>query len=331
MLEPSRVPLLVLAHLGLTLGAVGCTKEEPPAASPDRAAAASAASASNGGGSASATASASASAPVVIATPAASAKLAEGECRSDEDCEGHEQCTHLAGPSGPIGRCEHRKGYFKGRPLIVDGLAQLAAADCAGAAPTDPRAAELIAAAAEEHASIGAFARTISELLALGAPSWLLAETQEALGDEIRHTEMTLRRLFETTGIRAQLGPLAAATAPLRTGEDGERALFRDVLRGGAIGETLAAADAEAHAAASAEEADDDAQSFHLAIMDDESRHAALAVRTLGWMLARRPSLADALDQERAAFEASAPPAHRELLAPIFELLSRPAALALPS
>jgi hypothetical protein len=148
-------------------------------------------------------------------------------------------------------------------------------------APSDDEIATLRQAAREEHASIAAFARTIAELMALGAPTWLLAETQRAMGDEIRHTERTLELLERLTGERPELGPLPAAVAPLaRSTEE----FFRDVLRGGAIGETLAAEDAERRRLATN---DPELRAYYDMIVIDEARHAALAVKTLRWLTSR--------------------------------------------
>ena len=58
--------------------------------------------------------------------------------------------------------------------------------------PEGAWAARFARMAVEEHASIAAFARTICQLMALGAPARLLADTQRALGDEIEHATSCL-------------------------------------------------------------------------------------------------------------------------------------------
>jgi hypothetical protein len=188
----------------------------------------------------------------------------------------------------------------------VDGESRIATLDAS-------RGGALERAACEEHASIAAFARTICELMALGAPLWLLRETQQALADEIRHTEMTLAKV---SGEPSALGPLPEASAPLsREASD----LFRDVFRGGAVGETLAAAQAERERDDSS---DPEMRAFHDVILRDEARHAALAFKTLRWLLTAERSLERTRDEEIARFMDHASLEERTLVSPLFEVLS---------
>jgi hypothetical protein len=228
------------------------------------------------------------------------------------------------GPDGPIGRCETRG--LLGRPLFVDGSPQVA--DCHFNGRVYSRLAdaesksvieELLTSAREEHASIAAFARTISELMALGAPSWLLSQTQEALADEIHHTELTLDLIERLTGARPVLGRLAAAVAPLRSGEHAAAELLRDVFRGGAVGETLAAARAER---LRIESTQPEYRVFYDVLVLDESRHAALAFQTIGWLLTENPSLARVLDEELLRFRAQYSGEERKLVEPLLHLLT---------
>jgi hypothetical protein len=199
-------------------------------------------------------------------------------CRTTKDCKGPRQVCSV--PTGrKIGSCQTIQ-VIRGRPLVVAGRDHFADYTRPHE-PGDDDIATLRQAAREEHASIAAFARTIAELMALGAPTWLLAETQRAMGDEIRHTERTLDLLEQRTGARPELGPLPAAVAPLaRSTEE----FFRDVLRGGAIGETLAAEDAERRRLATT---DAELRAYYDMIVIDEARHAALAVKTLRWLTNR--------------------------------------------
>jgi len=262
-----RVVMLVLANLGL-----GCGKDAaPPPVDPPLVV---------GTGSASGTPVATATA--TIASPTTSA-LPVGRCKTNADCANNEYCND--------GVCEHRP--TRGRPLVVDGIAHVA-----------PHSAvhDLLDAAHEEHASIAAFARTIAELMALGAPTWLLRETQEALADEIRHTEVSLALVEKLTSKKHVIAALPAATAPLaRSTED----FFRDVLRGGAIGETLAAAKAHEQKDATG---DDELRAFYEMIVVDESRHAALAFKTLRWLMAEQPELARVFAEEQDAAPAELGP-----------------------
>ena len=219
------------------------------------------------------------------------------DCTGPADCTGGENTWCMKIGDAGTGKCYPQPR--EGRPLTVDGEIHVAPFDRAVDATRLHRAAQ------DEHASIAAFARTVAELMALGAPTWLLAETQTAMGDEIRHTERTLAALEELTGERPVLGRLEAATRPLaRSVED----FFRDVLRGGAVGETLAAAAADRRHAEHPNALDE--MIFH-----DESRHAALAFKTLRWLVEQKPDLRRLVAEERDALDLET----RTLVSPLFE------------
>lgn len=243
---------------------------------------------------------------------------AHRDCASSKDCDDGRNTWCMKVGDASTGKCypEPREG----RPLAIDGTVHVAPfVPRAGAkgAPAGGELARLRAAAQDEHASIAAFARTIAELMALGAPLWLLAETREALGDEIRHTERTLAVLERLTGERPTLGRLEAATRPVaRSVEE----LFRDVLRGGAVGETLAATTAELRRSRGTYDVACDEALAELAELDemivvDESRHAALAFKTLRWLSEQAPHLRAIVDEEWRDLDPSA----QTLLAPLFE------------
>lgn len=288
-----RISLLVLAHLGL---AVACA--DKPATTPETAKPLEIPPMPS--------ASATPPKPVPTAPPSATVSTPSTPVGDDDDdpamvpttgkvCRSQADC--------PSGRCDITPGkkagqcrsyIIRGRPLLVDGSAFVADYQRpVSVGVTTEEALRLREAAREEHASIAAFARTIAELMALGAPTWLLEETAGALGDEIAHTERSLAMIEKLTGERLVIGPLDAAVAPLRRPIE---ELFRDVLRGGAIGETLAAAEAETRRLATN---DDDLRAFYETIVSDESRHAALAIKTLRWLLTQEPSLRVILDEGR--------------------------------
>jgi hypothetical protein len=262
----TRVTLLILAHLGL----VACTKDgTPPADDP--------------------------SGRTNVPTGANTGEAPPGDppdksCKTNEECGGGWMYCQKEDPNKD-GKCAKRPSL--GRPLVIDGAPHVA---------PHPALHELLDAAHEEHASIAAFARTIAELMALGAPLWLIRETQDALADEIRHTEVSLSLVSRLTGQTHVIAPLPAATAPLaRSTEE----FFRDVFRGGAVGETLAAA----RAATQKETAtDDELRAFYEMIVVDESRHAALAFKTLRWLMAREPDLARVFAEEQDAAPAELGP-----------------------
>jgi hypothetical protein len=200
--------------------------------------------------------------------------------------------------------------------LVVDGVAHVA--PFVGTLSSE-EGEELTRAAREEHASIAAFARTISELMALGAPTWLLFETQIALGDEIRHTELTLDAIARLTGERLVLGALPAAAFPLRSGPAAAAELLRDVFRGGAVGETMAAAQAERQRDGATNE---ELRALYDTICVDEAKHAALAFKTLRWLVGERPELAVVLDEERARLANQGSFEERTLVSPMLAFLA---------
>ena len=163
-----------------------------------------------------------------------------------------------------------------GRPLVVDGAARSAQAVGLGASRSK-LIDELTRAALDEHASIATFARTICELMALGAPLSLLEATQQAMGDEIRHAAMTFEQIERLGGGHWRASVLPEAVSPMRRSVAELRA---DVQRG-AEGE---AANVEI-ARRQADETDDPSlRAFYSAIADDEERHAALATETVRWL-----------------------------------------------
>jgi hypothetical protein len=262
--------------------------------------------------------------------------LTGGECRSDADCGKGLYCWRNftgAGFTKDPGHCNPGRPIYEGRPLVVDGEPRVARRETGSAwRGPDERwaatalqldvelrcrlAAELRAAAFEEHASVAAFARAICELVALGAPSWLVGATSEALADEVRHAEATFTWYAAVSGDALAPGALAEATAPLRSGEGAREALLRDVFRGGCVGETLAAC----RAAERAQDAPGGLSAFYTQIAEDEARHAALAFRTALW-LRDEGSLAGVLDDEMARFHAAATPDERATMAPLLATL----------
>ena len=305
---------LILAHLGLALG---CKRTEPipepvatsiPTATTAATATVSATATASATPSAIVSASASASTKPVVTVPitvTAGTKLPPGRCFTNTDCAGGFQSCGPSGVTGEPGYCRSLH-VQRGRALVVDGASRVAALS------ESRMGAVLERAACDEHASIAAFARTICELMALGAPIWLLHETQQALADEIRHTEMTLAML---AGESSTLGPLPEASAPLK--RDASE-LFRDVFRGGAVGETLATAQAERDRD---EASDPQVRAFFDTIFRDEARHAALAFKTLRWLISEHPLLERVRDEEIARFVDHASFEERSLVTPLFSSL----------
>ncbi len=134
-------------------------------------------------------------------------------------------------------------------------------------------------AALMEHASVAAFARFALHLLSLGAPAWILDETQQALRDEIEHARVCFALASSYAG--KPLGP-----TPLSL--DGAfdtvtpKQIILMLVKEACIGETLAAIEAgEASRQASVPEL---AQALSK-ISEEEARHAQLGWKSLVWAL----------------------------------------------
>lgn len=311
MSNPTLVHSMVLAHL-VVLGSA-CSKQEPPATP---------------------------TAPA-IAPPQGSvggARLGE-PCRSDEECGKNLYCElNFNGAEflDEPGSCVDSPPIYEGRPLVAFGAVHLAEAEHdrrwhrepldlreAVSMPASERAAwaaRLTSAALEEHASVAAFARTLCELLALGAPLWLVEATQRALADELRHAEDAFAWAEAFADRPTRPGRLPAATSPFEREEESRVALLREIFRGGCVGETLAAE----RALRDSEKTQIAELRAHFArIAGDEARHAALALRTVEWLAAEHEVCRQALAEEVARFEATAPDVVRAIVAPLLAFESR--------
>ena len=117
----------------------------------------------------------------------------------------------------------------------------------------------------------------------LGAPPELLVATHRAALDEVEHARLCFSLASAYRGIPSSPGPLTLPEAAGSSQADAAEALLRE----GCVGETLAAVDAATRLA----QARDPAVRAALeVVVRDESEHAALAWRTLRWMLAADPS-----------------------------------------
>jgi len=130
-----------------------------------------------------------------------------------------------------------------------------------------------------EHASIAAFARFVLELLGLGAPPELVLAAQAAMGDETSHARDAFGLASAYAG-RA-LGPGLLDVGGAMTARSPVE-LVRTTILEGCIGETVAAVEAtEALAYAT----DPAVREVLIRVAADETRHAELAWRFLGWVL----------------------------------------------
>jgi hypothetical protein len=275
--------------------------------------------------------------PEATPTPTATTTPAEPKrCAGPADCPPRFECVrpfdgHRFMP-GP-GSCLPPGPRPGGRPLLVHGTARVSprartrawldgSRDALGLAERDAVAlAErdaLAKAAFDEHASVAAFARTICQLLALGAPAALVLRTQQALADEIRHAEQTFAWVSRLEAEPVGPGPLPEAAAPIDASPE---AFLRDVFRGGCIGETLAAYEADARSRALAARHAELA-AFYARIAADEAAHAALAYDTAAWLLTTFPELRSMLEEERADLLGRASAEEASLLGPLLAVLS---------
>lgn len=215
------------------------------------------------------------------------------------------------------------EGCSIGRPLLAEG----GAARRAPAAPRDDWSAALedvdtqdlapelraalaarwAAVAALEHASIASFARFSLELLALGAPSSLLAEAQQAAADEIEHARIAYALASAYAGRPVGPGPLDVSGVAARCDRT---AMLVGLAEEACVGETLGVAEARVLAATVEAPA---LRRLFARIADDEERHAALAWKTLRWGLEGagddvRAAVAAAFDRAIAAASRVASP-----------------------
>ncbi|MCA9690239.1 MAG: ferritin-like domain-containing protein [Myxococcales bacterium] len=225
-------------------------------------------------------------------------------CTVDADC-GEEPCYEnspqivpwLCWPSQGVWACQAPEWCQGdcGRPLLVDEQARVAelrercdwsfgpvAATGLDAARDEALARHWTTIAQLEHASVASFARFSLQLMALGAPPALLAETRRAMADELVHARLAFGLAQRHLG--AAVGPGPLAIAGLLSGQVTRAAILEALVREACVGETLAAAEA-AHARQLAR---DPAVRRALAqIHEDEARHAQLGWRALAWILER--------------------------------------------
>ena len=200
--------------------------------------------------------------------------------------------------------CDCGGGSGCGRPLTIDDRSRLAptvergdwlhaARIQASALPAELR--ERLAAwwslvGALEHASVASFSRFSLQLMSLGAPAELLAEAQQAALDELEHAQLAYGLASAYRGHPVGPGALSLQGLELAT-EPGE--VLRLLIEEACVGELLGTAEAEAAAEYAR---DEQVCAVYLRIAADERRHAALAWRSLQWLLAQYPTL-----RERAA------------------------------
>ncbi len=193
----------------------------------------------------------------------------------------------LRGPEGPVTAAPARRD---------DWIAPEGAVDARALAPAlrEALAAHWDREAAFEHASVAAFARASLALLAVGAPSSLVAATHAAAIDEVEHARLAYSLASAHGGAGRGPGPLPAIAFPSAPSLPD---LAEETLLDGCAGEAVEALALREAAAA----AEDPAMRAALErIAGDEERHAELAFRTVAWALGAgraevAPRLAEAI------------------------------------
>jgi len=221
-------------------------------------------------------------------------RTALDECRTAEDCPGDTFDIQCAVDYDSDRFACVSSNCAIGRPLLVNGRARATQAiarddwrvvevspDTEGLSPEviEALASRWQEVAAMEHASVASFARFTLQLMALGAPADLLAETQQAATDEIGHARVAYSIASAYAG--RPLGPDALDLADVSIETD-RAAVLRGLIEEACVGEAIGVAEALAFADA----ATDPAIAAVLSrIAEEEERHAALAWRALHWML----------------------------------------------
>lgn len=160
-----------------------------------------------------------------------------------------------------------------GSPVFVGSLDELAAG------VRREIAAHYTEIALMEHASVAAFARFSLHLMSMGAPGWLLSETQRAMGDEIEHAKacFALASRYAGTNVGPSQLRLDGAFAGASMLE-----IVVTAVKEACFGETVAAIEAAEAASVATVPA---VRELLSRISDDETRHAALGWRFLAWAL----------------------------------------------
>jgi hypothetical protein len=148
---------------------------------------------------------------------------------------------------------------------------------------------------AMEHASVASFQRVALELMGLGAPPELVAGCQQAGLDEVAHARACWGLARAYGAVDAGPGPLDLSGFALRTDR---REILAALIAEACVGETLSAAEVRAGADAAQDPA---LRALLGQVATDEEAHAALAWRTLGWML--READAETRDFAAATFD----------------------------
>ena len=134
-----------------------------------------------------------------------------------------------------------------------------------------------------EHSSVASFSRLTLELMALSAPADLLLETQQAAADEVKHAQSALEIVSALHQKPMQFAQFPSGSISIRTDRD---TIMRSCVQEACLGETLGVIEAENELDLIRQADGPKVLTNRLStVLTDESKHAALAWRTLKWLL----------------------------------------------
>jgi len=130
---------------------------------------------------------------------------------------------------------------------------------------------------------VASFARFTLQMMSFGAPAELIREIQLAAADEVKHAQRAAEILSALSGEPISPGAFSLENLTLTT----SRAhLVEMLIREACVGETLGVAEITAALKVCTQEE----VRVHLAeVLQDETRHAGLAWRSLRWLLESAP------------------------------------------
>ncbi len=201
------------------------------------------------------------------------------------------ECCHLVTARGSL--------VIPGRPIRRDGGPGLPALLGCPISDGGHRVADGYRMLARfERASVDAFERAADLLEQVGAPPELVVAHRVAAQEEAGHAELALAAAAAFDGGEVALGEMPAV--PVVDLEP----FVRDLVRDGCIGEAVAAR--EARWALARVSGGSPAYEFWKVVAVEEAGHAALAWRTLEWLLERFPELGGVvISQLRAASQSA--------------------------